>query len=106
MSEKINTAVASPVFVAEFADGVVTRMTTYCEDDKKLDIARGIKLAQHAYTQRTKGQRAPALAKASFERDGQVLATYNAIELANGGVAPPKKQKKGGTPTQTEPSTK
>ena len=84
----------SPVFVAEFADGITTRMTTFCEDDSKLDMARGIILARHAYHQRT-GQRAPALAKASFERDGQTLKTYNAIDLADDVVKP-----KGGTPTQ------
>jgi hypothetical protein len=93
----------SPVFVATFDDAnkTVTRMTTFCESDKKLDMERGVRLAQHAYHQRT-GQRAPALVTAHFERDGQVLAAYNAIELANGGVAP----KKGGAPTQAKPNTK
>jgi hypothetical protein len=85
----------SPVFIGTFEDGVTVRMTTFCESDKKLDVARGVILARHAYTQRT-GQRAPTLVKAHFEREGQVLATYNAIELANGGVVP----KKGGAPTK------
>jgi len=75
-------------------------MTTYCESDKKLNVARGIALARHAYNQRT-GQRAPPLVKAHFERNGDVLETYDALQLANGGVVP----KEGGAPTQ-QSSTK
>ena len=92
----------SPVFVATFddADKTVTRMTTFCEDDK-LDVARGVILSRRAYRQRT-GQRAPALVQAHFERDGNVLETYNALQLANGGVVPEKGEK----PTQSKSSTK
>jgi hypothetical protein len=93
--------IISPTFVATFADDVTTRMTTFCESDNKLDVARGVRLARHAYRQRT-GQEPPALVRARFERGDRVLQTYNAIELANGGVAP----QKGGAPTQTKLSTK
>jgi hypothetical protein len=78
--------VSSPTFVAEFADGVTTRMTTYCASDKKLDVARGVRLARHAYQQRT-GNAPPALVKAHFERNGEVLKSYDSAELSriNGG---------------------
>jgi hypothetical protein len=71
---------ASPIFVATFADGVVTRMTTFCDNDKKLDMTRGVLLARHAYRQRT-GREPVALIKAHFERNGTTLQAYSAIEL-------------------------
>jgi hypothetical protein len=42
----------SPTFVAKFADGEVTRITVLARRDK-LDVARGVRLAQHAYRSRT-----------------------------------------------------
>jgi hypothetical protein len=70
----------SPTFVAEFADGVVTRMTTHTPLDK-LDVGRGVRLARHAYQQRT-GQAPPGLQRARFQnKDGVVLESYSAIEL-------------------------
>jgi hypothetical protein len=71
---------ASPTFVATFADGVVTRLTTFCDNDNKLDMTRGVLLARHAYRQRT-GREPVALIKAHFERDGTTLQAYSAIEL-------------------------
>jgi hypothetical protein len=60
----------SPTFIAEFADGQVTRMTIYCKPGK-LDVARGVRLAQHAYRPRMK-QDPPAIVAASFEHsDGR-----------------------------------
>jgi hypothetical protein len=91
----------SPVFVATFDDNVTTRMTTFCESDNKLDMTRGVLLARHAYRQRI-GQKPPALVQAHFERNGQVLENYNAVQLANGGAA----KKKGGAPTQAKSNTK
>src|SRR6516164_4960360 len=70
----------SPTFVATFADGVVTRMTTHCESDTKLDMTRGVVLARHAYRQRT-GREPVALTKAHFERDGTLLQAYSAIHM-------------------------
>ena len=35
----------SPTFIATFSDSTETQMTTYC-DGEKLDVARGIRLAQ------------------------------------------------------------
>jgi len=92
----------SPVFVAHFIDGTVTRMTTYVEGNK-LDMARGVLLSRHAYHQRHPDREVPALVQAHFERGDQVLENYNAIELANGGVAP---ETKGGAPTQAKSDTK
>ena len=63
----------SPVFVATFADGELTRMTTHHEPDRKsFDLARGIRLARAAYESRT-GRTAPAITKAHFKRDGVTL---------------------------------
>jgi hypothetical protein len=72
----------NPTFVAKFADGVVTRMTTWHAPERTtLDLARGVKLARHAYHSRM-GSEAPAITCASFERDGATLATYTADQLA------------------------
>jgi hypothetical protein len=74
---------ASPVFVATFddKDKTTTRMSVWCgENGNKLDMARGVLLARHAYRQRT-GREPVALAKAYFEKDGVTLQAYNAIEL-------------------------
>jgi hypothetical protein len=60
----------SPTFVARFADGTVTRMTTYCEP-KTFDPARGIRLAWAAYDSRKK-QAPPAITEAHFERDSEI----------------------------------
>lgn len=64
-----------PTFVATFADGQVTRMSTYT-DLAKLDVDRGMRLARAAYESRTKRPAAEIVA-ASFERDGQMLASYD-----------------------------
>jgi hypothetical protein len=77
----------SPVFIATFADGVITRMTIFTTLDD-LDVERGKKLARHAYKSRT-GKLAPAFMKAHFEKDGEVLEAYSAIDLnypENGGT--------------------
>jgi hypothetical protein len=80
------TPMSSPTFVATFADGEVTRMTTYCEDGK-LDLGRGGRLSRSAYLSR-KGKAAPAMTAGHFEtppRDGAaavVLKTFTADELA------------------------
>ena len=77
---------SSPTFVARFADGEVTRMTTHCPDGK-LDLGRGVRLSQAAYWSRKK-QQPPALTAGHFETpsngDGcaaMVLQTYTAGEL-------------------------
>lgn len=51
-------------FVAQFDDGVITRMTTFCADGK-LDLKRGIKLARAAYDSR-KRKPSPPLTSAKF----------------------------------------
>jgi hypothetical protein len=72
---------ASPSFVATFADGEVTRMTTYCADNK-LDLARGLKLSRHAYQQRITKE-PPAIVEARFEdAAGAVLGRYDAKQIA------------------------
>ena len=69
----------SPTFIAEFADGEVTRMTVFTPL-YKLDVGRGVRLAKHAYRSR-KGREPPAIVRARFEQDGQLLAAYSAVEL-------------------------
>jgi hypothetical protein len=84
----------SPTFVARFADGEVTRMTTYTSPTA-LDVGRGVRLAQHAYQSRKKHDPTaptPPIIEARFERlildkRGQevweTLATYDAAALAD-----------------------
>jgi len=70
-----------PTFVATFADGAVTRMSVYAENETTPDLERGKTLARHAYRSRT-GKQPPAFTKAHFEQaDGTVVVSYSAIEL-------------------------
>jgi hypothetical protein len=87
----------SPTFVATFDDGEVTRMTVYQgREDGRLDVERGVRLAQWAYRSRMKLEcdprkpaDTPAIVEARYEarcKDGEgeyvVLETYTAEELA------------------------
>lgn len=85
-----------PTFVAEFADGEVTRMSTFTALDK-LDWQRGVRLAQAAYESRSRQRELaiaaadaesrplprslppfpPPIIAARFEQDGKVLAEYD-----------------------------
>jgi hypothetical protein len=69
----------SPSFIATFADGQTTRMTVNTRFDK-LDVGRGIRLAQYAYESR-KGKNPPEMTSARFESEGRTLATYSAEDL-------------------------
>jgi hypothetical protein len=75
----MSTAGTSPTFVATFADGEVTRMTTH-QSGKSLDLARGVRLARAAYESRAK-KAAPPIIEAHFERESEVLQHYGAEEL-------------------------
>jgi hypothetical protein len=63
-----------PTFVACFADGQVTRMSTYTSLTS-LDRARGERLSLAAYESRMK-QAPPTIMEAHFEQDGVVLERY------------------------------
>jgi transcriptional regulator with XRE-family HTH domain len=77
-----------PTFVAEFADGTVTRMSTFTSLEK-LDWGRGVRLSQAAYQSRWRArERAqclvdpdapvlPAIISMHFEQNGKVLAQRN-----------------------------
>jgi hypothetical protein len=64
----------SPIFCAEFSDGQKTRMTVFTSR-AKLDVERGVKLAQYAYESRTH-KKPPAIVRAHFEDDGKTLQSY------------------------------
>lgn len=95
-----------PTFVAQFADGQVTRMSTWTSLEK-LDVERGCRLSRMAWESRrrclpifrnpmmgaltqcgaaidvirerwlTREHVPPAILSAHFEQDGRVLAAYN-----------------------------
>jgi hypothetical protein len=72
-----------PTFVARFADGTVTRMSTFTSLET-LDWQRGASLSHNAYCVRRRQQerdlwrpwdgRVPPLVASHFEQDGAVLA--------------------------------
>jgi hypothetical protein len=63
-----------PTFVARFADGQVTRMSTFTSL-VRLDYDRGLRLSHAAYESRTK-QVPPSIVSAHFEQDGEILQRY------------------------------
>lgn len=75
-----------PTFVAEFADGTVTRMSTFTSL-KELDWSRGEYMARHAWASRRKAppdwdsaklaEAAPPIIACRFEQNGKVLAQRN-----------------------------
>jgi hypothetical protein len=70
----------SPSFFCKFRDGQTTRMTVFTSR-VRLDVVRGLKLAQHAYRNRMKKE-PPAIVEARFESNGTVLAKYTAEQIA------------------------
>ena len=75
-------------FVALFSDGVVTRMTTHCENGK-FNLGRGLALSVAAYESRA-GKTPPAIVAAKFVEPGYtdtVIKEYDAKAL---GEAPTK----------------
>lgn len=71
----------SPTFVAQFADGVTTRMTCHCAPDH-LDLARGIKLSRAAYESRIR-KSPPAIIEARFVEpfSDEMIKSYDRTEL-------------------------
>jgi hypothetical protein len=67
------------VCVCKFADGEVTRMTTFSPGGK-LNLPRGIKLACYAYESRMKCK-PPTIIEASFELHGKTVKTYTREQL-------------------------
>ena len=77
---KIKTA-RPPTFLAEFGDGLVTRMTTYCENGE-LDLEHAIAVACAAYESRA--GKPPPIVAAKFVEPGYndtVLQEYDAGAL-------------------------
>ena len=83
---------SSPTFVAMFADGTITRMTTY-RPGGKLDLGRGVRLSRAAYESRKK-QPPPALTSGHFETPpfggcaAVVIRSYTADELKDAWMLP------------------
>ena len=76
---KPTTRVISPTFVAAFADGEITRMTTF-QLGKTLNFVRGVRLACAAYESRMK-KAPPPIVEAHYEREGEVLESYERKQL-------------------------
>lgn len=74
----------SPTFIARFADGIQTRMTVWHDVGRVnfFDLARGVKLARHAYRQRTGEEPVPIIAAHFESREGKTLRKYNTAQLA------------------------
>jgi hypothetical protein len=69
-----------PIFIAEFENGHQTCTAVFCARDK-LDLARGVFLAQRAYTRLRNDPSPPPIIRARFEFNGKVLATYDAAAI-------------------------
>ena len=69
-----------PIFIAEFEGGHQTCTAVFCSPDK-LDPARGLLLAQRAYTRLRNDPLPPPIVRARFEFNGKVLATYDGAAL-------------------------
>jgi hypothetical protein len=54
--------VTGPTFVAQFADGEVTRMTCHCTP-QRLDPAQGMRMSRGAYQTRARNRRRTSLRK-------------------------------------------
>jgi hypothetical protein len=73
----------SPTFVAQWSDGVTTKMTTYTMLTR-LDLKRGIALSRAAYSSRKKILIATieaTIVEARFEKDGAVVRAYTAEDI-------------------------
>jgi len=70
---------SSPVFTATFADGETTRMTVF-QSREKLDFGRGVRLARATYESRMR-KGAPPIVEAHYERDGEILESYERKQL-------------------------
>jgi len=85
----------SPTFIARFVDGETTRMAVWHSPERKsFDLVRAIRLAHHAYRTRVHNRErrtdfdgapvaVPPIKSARFERDGTVLAEYDAKQIAS-----------------------
>jgi hypothetical protein len=71
-----------PTFVAKFADGTVTRMSTYTTMENP-DVARGIRLSMAAYESRHRHSLAaiPVILECYFTQDDKRI-DFNPVELA------------------------
>jgi hypothetical protein len=74
----------SLVFAAEWSDGTRTRMSIYSTLNN-LDFARGVTVSRAAYSSRRRvpiTDIAATIVQAHFEKDGVMLQSYAARELA------------------------
>jgi hypothetical protein len=71
-------------FVAKFADGVVTQMTTFCHDGE-FDLERSIAASRTAYEAKTGNNKPPLIVSAKLIEQGYdddtILKQYDTYEL-------------------------
>ncbi len=80
-----------PTFLAQFADGLFTRMTAHCEDGE-FDLERGIAVARAAYESRA-GKSPPPIVAAKLVEPGYndtVLQEYDATVLQESAAGAPE----------------
>jgi hypothetical protein len=88
-AKRVKSSRVGPTFVAKFADGEVTRMSTFTSL-ADLDWERGVRLAHAAWSSRFRSPNdstsnryklppvvCPPVISAHFEQDGKVLARYD-----------------------------
>lgn len=75
-AKKVKLATVGPTFVANWSDGVQTRMSIHTNDEKP-DLRRAIRVSHAAYDSRTKGWGFASIVSDHFERGGKVLHRFD-----------------------------
>ncbi len=79
-AKRVKLTKVGPTFVADWSDGIRTRMSIHTNDEKP-DLERAIKVSRAAYESRTKGLGFATMTQGTFERDGETLHHYGPREL-------------------------
>jgi len=79
ISRKKALETVGPTFVANWNDGVVTRMSIHTRDENP-DLGRAVRVSRAAYESRTKGRGiAKVIVDGYFTRDGELIHKYDEI---------------------------
>lgn len=79
-AKKTQLTTVGPTFVANWSDGIVTRMSIHTSDEKP-DLGRALRVSAAAHDSRTKGLSFAQITSGHFERAGKVLHSYSAEQL-------------------------